>query len=53
MTVFDNFFAYAQGKVFDTNGNQSNWTTVNWNWAYDGQCVSLLTSLGGLPEVDE
>ena len=42
MTVFDNFFAYAQGKVFDTNGNQSNWTTVNWNWAYDGQCVSLI-----------
>ena len=42
MTVFDDFFAYAQGKVFDTNGNQSNWTTVNWNWAYDGQCVSLI-----------
>lgn len=42
MTVFDEFFAYAQGKVFDTNGNQSNWTTVNWEWAYDGQCVSLI-----------
>lgn len=42
MTVFDDFFAYAQGKVFDTNGNKSAWTTVNWEWAYDGQCVSLI-----------
>ena len=42
MTIFDNFFAYAQGKVFDTNGNVSSWTTVNWEWAYDGQCVSLI-----------
>ncbi len=42
MTVFDDFFAYAQGKVFDTNGNQSNRTTVNWESPYDGQCVSLI-----------
>lgn len=42
MSKFDDFYNYAKGKVFDTNGNVSSWTTVNWNWAYDGQCVSLI-----------
>ena len=42
MTVFDNFYAYAKGKVFDTNGNVSNSTVVQWNGSLAGQCVSLI-----------
>lgn len=42
MTVFDNFFAYAQGKVFNTYGNESSSTVVTGYPELAGQCVSLI-----------
>ena len=42
MSKIDEFYNIANGKVYDTNGNISSRTTVNWDSPYDGQCVSLI-----------
>ena len=42
MSKFDDFYNYAKGKVWDTNGNQSSSTVVQWYNPLAGQCVSLI-----------
>lgn len=41
MATIDEFVSYAQGKVFDANGNVSASTVVQWYSPFAGQCVSL------------
>lgn len=42
MANFQDFYNYAYGKVFDTNGNVSSSTVVQWSGLLAGQCVSLI-----------
>lgn len=42
MASFNDFYNYANGKVFDTNGNIVNVNYVQWSGSLAGQCVSLI-----------
>lgn len=42
MSKFDDFYNYANGKVWDTYGNQQNINNVQWDYPLGGQCVSLI-----------
>lgn len=41
MATIDEFIAYAQGKVFNSQGNVMNINYVQTSYPYGGQCVSL------------
>lgn len=41
MATIDEFIAYAQGKVFNNQGNVMNINYVQTSYPYGGQCVSL------------